>query len=312
VAAATTSGAPYLGAGADVDGDGFSDFGSTLTVETAGQNWPTRVALIQFGSRAGFTRDSALVNVITDYFPLWVGNPVGIGDFDGDGFGEMLVTTREGALMLRGCGPGPASVPWGSLGCGNCQLQEVATGDFNGDGRSDVIYADGTGITLYPGNPDAIAPIGIRGAGGVSVLDFNYDGYSDLVLGSSSSTLIEGHEGGPAGLSPTVSPAAQPLPFLLAGDFDGDGYWDLIGPACASQCPSTMSVGYGGPAGWGAPFERTSPLDRSVSRAAATIVDLNADGYDDLLVDGPGDGVTAWYAGSPSGLATSPSKVIAK
>jgi hypothetical protein len=39
-------------------------------------------------------------------------------------------------------------------------------------------------------------------------------------------------------------------------------------------------------------------------------LDLNADGYDDLLMAGPGASSLSYYAGSPSGLPTTPTKII--
>jgi FG-GAP-like repeat len=297
----------------DVNGDGFTDFGSKMDIMVPGQSWPTRIALIRFGGSSGLGAGySAIVEVLTDYYPLWVGEPGGLGDVDGDGYGDMIMTMRYGAAMLRGCAPAPAASPWGFLGCGNCQLQQVATGDFDGDGRSDVIFADATSISVYPGIFAGMSSVRIPGTSGVTVIDFNYDGYSDLLVRRGDPTgTLEPHEGGPSGVSAAISAAPQPPAFLLAGDFDGDGIWDTIAPGCTDCRPPTTSVHYGAPEGWGAPPARTTALDQSVSRAAA-VVDLNADGYDDLLVEGPGDGTTSFYAGSPTGLPETPTRTVTR
>jgi hypothetical protein len=240
-----------------------------------------------------------------------VSNPIGLGDFDGDGFGDLIMQFRYGADLLRGCAPAPPNAVWSGLGCGNCQLQQVATGDFDGDGRSDLIFADGSEISLYMGNPDKATPTAIPGMSGLRVIDFNYDGHSDLVTRDEwPADTLRAYEGGPDGLSSTSSGAAQPPPFVLVGDFDGDGYWDTIGPDCTNGCPTITSVSYGGPAGWGAPATRTSPLDRSIADTGAMVVDLNADGYDDLLVAGTGVAPIWWYAGSPTGLSTVPTVTL--
>jgi hypothetical protein len=94
------------------------------------------------------------------------------------------------------------------------------------------------------------------------------------------------------------------------GDFDGDGYWDTIGPtSCANGCV----VSYGGPSGWGAPPTRTTPVDASIVvyggyPPAAVVVDVNADGYDDLVV--PRATGLSWYAGSQAGLASTPTTIL--
>ena len=47
-----------------------------------------------------------------------------------------------------------SNIAWAGLRCDNCQVQQVETGDFNGDGLTDVVFADGSTISLYMGNPD--------------------------------------------------------------------------------------------------------------------------------------------------------------
>jgi hypothetical protein len=304
----------YREPNADVNGDGFTDFGWKRDIAVPGQSWPMRIALIQFGSRTGFSPDSAIVDVLTEPYPLWVGEPAGLGDFDGDGYGDMIVTMRYGGALLRGCAPAPAVGPWGFFSCVDCQSQQVATGDFDGDGRSDVVFGDGGDILVYPGNAIGIRPIGYPGNSGFTVIDFNHDGYSDLLVRRGyPTTVIEAHAGGPGGLSAEVSMTPQPpATFGLAGDFDGDGYWDTIVPHCADCRPPTSSVVYGVAEGWGAPSARTTELDASLPGATAAVVDLNADGYDDLLVEGPGAGVTSFFAGSPDGLATAPTTTVTR
>jgi hypothetical protein len=279
-----------------------------------GQGWPDLDALVRFGGTTGFSGWNELVPLITTYHPLGVGDAIGVGDFDGDGFGDMVMTERYGTTLLRGCAP--AASPWGWLGCGNCQLQQIATGDFDGDGRSDVVFADGTAIGIFPGTTAALTMNKVAGMSGLTVVDFNDDGYSDLVVLDWGGGAMIGYQGGPAGLSTTPSAAPQPPPFQLAGDFNGDDYWDVITLGCVAEgCfddSGPTLVGYGGPGGWGAPFTATAQLNHAIRDVTldgtATVVDLDADGYDDLLVAGTGS--IAYYAGSPAGLATTPTQTI--
>ena len=302
----------FLEPQADVNGDGFTDLSSETGISIAGHPGPNYAAHIQFGAGNGLAPADAFVDVAYDAFAiLAVYNPVGLGDFDGDGFGDLIMQFRYGADLLRGGAPAPPNAVWANLGCGSCQLQQVVTGDFDGDGRTDLIFASNSDIDLYKGNPNGPTPVSIPGMSGLWVIDFNYDGYSDLVIKDEwPADTLRAYEGGSNGLSSTLSTAAQPPPFVLVGDFDGDGYWDTIGPDCTNGCPTVMSVTYGGPAGWGAPATRTSPLDRSIADPRAIVVDLNADGYDDLLVAGAAVSPIWWYAGSPTGLSTVPTVTL--
>ena len=308
----SVSGTSFMEPQVDVNGDGFTDLGSREAVSIPGQGWPDFDARIQFGASNGFDWRDALVTVVTSYYPLAIDEPLGLGDVDGDGFGDLIMQMRYGASVIRGCSPAPPSAVWAGLGCGNCQSQQVATGDFDGDRRTDFIFADGTGINLYMGNPTMPTPIGIQGMSGLWAIDFNYDGYSDLVIHDETADALRAHEGGANGLASTLSAAAQPPAFVVVGDFDGDGYWDTIGPDCFGSCPTVTSVAYGGPGGWGAPATRTTPMDRSIagSYPTAMVVDLNADGYDDLLAVGTDHTTLLWYAGSPNGLGTTPAAVV--
>lgn len=299
--------------GSDLNGDGYTDFGAPHFLQTDQQlGW---YGLMQLGEASGLSPLEAIVTLENGYDPQGWGEPVGVGDVDGDGFADLLWPPGFGAApLLRGCYGGAPPMPWSSAGCGNCQLIQASSGDFNGDGRFDFAYGDGTGLSVYLGGPAPPAAVAVTHAvgGGTLVIDVDYDGYSDLLtpyeedLGSP----VYLFQGGPSGLA--AQPLATPLPFwpVVAGDFDGDGLWDFITFQSNCQEPCLQSyttvVHYGLPSTWGAPFAREETLPVALSDTLRLLaVDLNADGYDDLLVSG-GNGTLTYWEGSPAGLTAPP------
>jgi hypothetical protein len=76
------------------------------------------------------------------------------GDFNGDGFNDVLARESGGNLWLY---PGNGSGGWlprQQVGNGwNAMSAMLGPGDFNGDGKSDVLARDSAGrLWLYPGN----------------------------------------------------------------------------------------------------------------------------------------------------------------
>ena len=294
------------GPGSDLDGDGFTDL-PTLQILAMGQGPAWHVGLVRFGMPQGFSSFDALVILLTDYYPLPIGMPAGIGDLDGDGFGDFVWPLRYGGYLFHGCSGGPPPRPWMAVTSGNGQLVEVATGDFDGDGKSDLVYADGSILGVYMGGstPSLFEIDG--GQSGGAVVDFNYDGYSDLIAPVESATGddLRVFPGGPSGVARQPIAAALPILLQAVGDFDGDGLWDAIGlssPSCGACVPQVF---YGAAGLWGT---SPSPLG-TASAPGVAVVDLNADGYDDvLLVDQTH--TLAYFAGSSTGLPTTATAMV--
>ncbi|MFJ3306150.1 FG-GAP repeat protein [Streptomyces sp. NPDC086549] len=221
-------------------------------------------------------------------------------------------------------------------------------GDFNGDGYRDVaigvpggtdtqweagwvgvVYGTSAGIdpakrkiltqsgSVNPGAPEGSDKFG----GGLSVADFDGDGYSDLAVGAPGETYspnsyqgsVTLYWGGPSGLGSSAVMVKDPVAkdgnsfggALTAGDFDGDGHADL---AAFNSLTSTVSVLKG-------PFARTGAWSSAAtvtlpepSQYAAGFVssgNVSGDAADDLVVQyraGRGGTERAWYfEGSASG-----------
>ena len=152
-------------------------------------------------------------------------------------------------LLFTASGASHASTEW------NAQDYNLYSGDFNGDGKTDILY-----IAKDPSMPSGIAVsdstgapniawqswpsnfLGIQWSGNaynVIVADFNGDGKADIFLqsvapGGNSFLLLTSSSGYVVGISQTIPYNAMGLIWtadqsnIISGDFNGDGKADLF------------------------------------------------------------------------------------
>jgi hypothetical protein len=112
-------------------------------------------------------------------------------------------------------------------------LRILATGDFNGDGFTDIVWTDGTSLWMWVGNGSAFTSTYMRPypSGGwtlVGAADVNADGKADLLWLNGSNRLATWLMNG-AGFTSTYSQTMSAgWKFLTAGDFDGGGEADIL------------------------------------------------------------------------------------
>ena len=126
---------------------------------------------------------------------------------------------------------------------GTGPLALSAHGDFNGDGREDLIYqvpsatppSGTTKILLSSGDGtyDAAKTLPFQALQGTTAVgDFNHDGKLDLAVGGSSVTVYLGNGDGTFQAGKTVSGSApgsgSQIEFLLATDLNHDNETDLV------------------------------------------------------------------------------------
>jgi hypothetical protein len=175
-------------------------------------------------------------------------NVAATGDFDGNGFGDILWRDGSGNLAvwtMGGNGGTAATVAAsGSLGNVPSTWAIVGAGDFNGDGKTDLLWRDNLGNTsiwFLSSNSQALAaaPPFVSSAANLGNIpttwsvvgtgDFNGDGMADIAWqdtsGNTAIWLMNGAtvlSTGSLGLVPTTTTLA------LTGDFNGDGVSDLL------------------------------------------------------------------------------------
>ncbi|MGW1462990.1 FG-GAP repeat domain-containing protein [Streptomyces sp. NPDC002308] len=127
---------------------------------------------------------------------------VGPGDLTGDGKSDLIARSSTGLYLYAGKGNGlelPGRVQIGGSGWSQYN-RLVGAGDYNLDGRADLLARSSAGLFLYPGTGKAATPFGARvqvGGAGWSQYsnlaapgDINGDGIADLLASNSKGELF--------------------------------------------------------------------------------------------------------------------------
>ncbi len=234
-------------------------------------------------------------------------------DFNGDGIPDvaMLGTISSGQALSIFLGK-----PDGSFGPRvdyPVQASGFTVGDFNGDGKVDVVVVSSTGTSIFFGNGDGTLqpPVSLNqnlgsGYSAAASGDFNGDGKLDLLLltpdfGSGATMAILLGNGDRTFQAP-VTYSVPIAPYLVLGDFNGDGKPDIgvSGGLNGGVVSILINNGDG-------TFK--SPANYSISGnvQALAAADLNADGKLDLVVSSGGtSGTISVLLGNGDGTFGSP------
>ena len=161
-----------------------------------------------------------------------------VADFDGDGKPDLVTANGGGnsVSVLLNNGTGGFSAAVGSPFAVGAAPAFVAVGDFNGDGKPDIVTADSGGntVTVLLGNGSggfaaaAGDPIAVGlSPSAVVIGDLNRDGKQDLgvanAAGNSVTVLLgDGLGGFAAAMGRPVAAGLSPSGVAL-GDWNGDG-----------------------------------------------------------------------------------------
>jgi trimeric autotransporter adhesin len=171
-----------------------------------------------------------------------IGSAVVVADFNGDGKPDIVTVENSstgGAIRLfLGNGDGTfTSTADSPFYTGSISNTSLAVGDFNGDGKLDVVVIAEEGPSqayVLLGNGDGtFGPAAAFGSVsqpfGVAVGDFNGDGKLDLALTDTANSAVAVLFGnGDGTFQSQVEYATNGYPYaLVVADFNGDGYSDI-------------------------------------------------------------------------------------
>lgn len=243
------------------------------------------------------------------YLPISGGNSMAYGDFNGDGNLDLAFTTvygvhgaNAGMGVNLGNGDGTFDPIWQFTNTASTAVGGVVAGDFNRDGKLDLI-----GETyLFLGNGDGTFQLTTTSAavGGVylAVGDFNGDGILDLAsFGNappkSPISIAFGNGDGTFQTAATVGYSNGSCAFgapMLTSDFNGDGKLDI---AFCNQTSIGVLLGNGD-----GTFQK--PKYYYVGTASAfsfAAGDFNSDGKTDLIVSDYNHGLFLILLGNGDG-----------
>ncbi|OAH09624.1 FG-GAP repeat protein [Streptomyces jeddahensis] len=285
---------------ADLDGDGFTDLVGSRGPSVLDGASPRRQTFVMYGGARGLDTPQAL-DVPQDTRPL------AVADFDGDGSADLLDAGTGGSGPPMGGTPATDGRllygPFGRSGKpqrtaeldlgqhGYAAPSTATTGDFDADGRADVVLTYG-----FDAEEDESAPSDLH------TVAYYEGGEQGLVRDRAREARIAG----------AVALADGPR-VPATGDADGDGTDDLLLPTQLPTAPAdggggALTILYGATSGLGTGRQATviGGERRADFGSSPAVGDVNGDKRPDVVVNTPGfrrnDGKVTLLPGGSAGV----------
>jgi hypothetical protein len=223
-----------------------------------------------------------------------------LADFDGDGYGDIVVPLDNGNTSLGiywGTGGGAFATRADQIICSNGAHAQVI--DANEDGRPDLAVSclnSGSRVLINQGGRKFSNSLlsGSTQAFGLATGDLNHDGHVDVVVPDLvfKQLLVylgdgQGNFAVPTGL--VASTSSDPRAAAM-GDLDGDGNADLV---LTDAVQTTIAFYHGTGDGH---FQVVQQIPMSSPTANLAIGDIDGDGFQDLMI---GNGPIILYGPCP-------------
>jgi hypothetical protein len=233
----------------DINGDGIDDFAAG-----AGSSKNGRVRIFDGATMLPFADAPHAAFADLAAFPGYRGGVfVAVGDVNGDGFGDLIVSTSSGRSNMVKVFSGADATLFASFQAfgANVVGVRVATGDVNGDGYADIVAGSGNGsaVKIFDVHNQPATPVTLQSfdrvfaksyLGGVLVATGDladathlggFDGTDDLIVsagkGRPNVRILPDLSTAPA---QTILAYARPFRGVrvAAADVNGDGIADLL------------------------------------------------------------------------------------
>jgi hypothetical protein len=226
-------------------------------------------------------------------YPMLI-TSVTVADVNNDGKEDLVVATSNGGTInvLLGNGNGTFRAATSIATTGTGFEPRVVVADVNGDGRPDVMVADGMQtrtIEVFLGNGDGTfqpkLSTNIENTAAFAIADLNGDGKPDLISSLTTGLSIALGNGDGTFRAPMTFSTGYDAGSISAVDFNGDGKPDLIVDNSQNNGITAGNYNIGVMLGNGdGTFRPQVTFAAGFRPQAAVASDLNGDGKPDVVV----------------------------